>query len=84
MRHPKSLMRSAVRHGAKTGATPGLSQLPRAGCPWTGSISACRRKSRPSAAEKLAGAVLTARFAPNPSIDPKTKNPIRLTWDNHR
>jgi hypothetical protein len=31
-----------------------------------------------------AGELLTARFAPNPGLDPKTKKPIRLTWDNHR
>ena len=28
--------------------------------------------------------LLGARFAPNPGEDPKTKKPIRLTWDNHR
>ena len=82
MRHPKSLMRSAVRHGAKTGATLGLSQLPRA--PLGGLIQHAagnRGRRRP---RNCADAVLTARFPPNPSIDPKTKNPIRLTWDNHR
>jgi hypothetical protein len=33
---------------------------------------------------ECAGALLTARFAPTPGDDPKTKKPIRLTWDNHR
>jgi hypothetical protein len=33
---------------------------------------------------ECAGTLLAARFAPQPGLDPKTKEPIRLTWDNHR
>ena len=33
---------------------------------------------------ECAGTLLAARFAPHPSIDPKTQKYIRLTWDNHR
>jgi hypothetical protein len=33
---------------------------------------------------ECAGILLGARFAPNPGLDPKTKEPIHLTWDNHR
>jgi hypothetical protein len=33
---------------------------------------------------ECAGTLLAARFAPNPGLDPKTKKPIHLTWDNHR
>jgi hypothetical protein len=33
---------------------------------------------------ECAGTLLSARFAPNPGLDPKTKEPIHLTWDNHR
>jgi len=33
---------------------------------------------------ECAGKLLTARFARKPGRDPKTKMPIRLTWDNHR
>jgi len=33
---------------------------------------------------ECAGTLLAARFASIPGKDPKTKKPIRLTWDNHR
>ena len=33
---------------------------------------------------ECAGTLLAARFAPHPGLDPKTKEPIHLTWDNHR
>lgn len=33
---------------------------------------------------ECAGILLAARFASHPGKDPKTKKPIRLTWDNHR
>jgi predicted acylesterase/phospholipase RssA len=40
--------------------------------------------ARISARGGRAGELLAARFAPNPGIDPKTREPIQLTWDNHR
>ncbi len=33
---------------------------------------------------RLAGELLGARFAPGHKVDPKTGEPIRLHWDNHR
>jgi predicted acylesterase/phospholipase RssA len=40
--------------------------------------------ARISARGERAGELLAARFAPNPGKDPKTHEPIQLTWDNHR
>ena len=33
---------------------------------------------------ECAGELLAARFSPKPGNDPKTGQPIQLTWDNHR